>query len=384
MGTPTRRTRTTESRELEVPRMDTLGALLLAGGTGQRLWPLSRKNSPKQFAPLIGSKSSFQLAVERLSSRVAPERTYVATNRAYEQILRAQAPELPAANFLLEPARRDVAAAVALAFFSLEKDGVGGPFLFQWSDNYVKNTDALERAIACGHALVRENPERMVFLGEKPRYASENLGWIELAEQLGEAAGMPYYGFSSWHYRPPKARCEDMLASGNYVWNSGYFVTTVEFMTSAFRRLAPELAARIEEIVAYRGTPLERAKLDELYPSVPSLHFDVAILERLPREQAVLLQVDLGWSDPGNLYSLKEALEESPSATVTRGAVVSVQNKDSFIYNLASERPVAVMGLDGVIVVDTPDVLLVVHKDSVRNLGELLKELAAQGHDRLL
>jgi mannose-1-phosphate guanylyltransferase len=364
--------------------MDTLGALLLAGGTGQRLWPLSRKNSPKQFAPLIGSKSSFQLAVERLSSRVAPERTYVATNRAYEQILRAQAPELPAANFLLEPARRDVAAAVALAFFSLEKDGVGGPFLFQWSDNYVKNTDALERAIACGHALVQENPERMVFLGEKPRYASENLGWIELAEQLGEAAGMPYYGFSSWQYRPPKARCEDMLASGNYVWNSGYFVTTVEFMTSAFRRLAPELAARIEEIVAYRGTPLERAKLDELYPSVPSLHFDVAILERLPREQAVLLQVDLGWSDPGNLYSLKEALEDSPSATVTRGAVVSVQNKDCFIYNLGSERPVAVMGLDGVIVVDTPDVLLVVHKDSVRNLGDLLKELAAQGHDRLL
>jgi mannose-1-phosphate guanylyltransferase len=315
---------------------------------------------------------------------VPPERTYVATNRAYEQILRSQAPALPARNFLLEPARRDVAAAVALAFFSLEKDGIAGPFLFQWSDNYVKNTDALERAIACGHALVRENPNRMVFLGEKPRYASENLGWIELDAQLGEAAGMPYYGFRSWQYRPPKARCEDMLASGNYVWNSGYFVTSVEFMTAAFRKLAPELAARIEEIVSYRGTPLERQKLDELYPSVPSLHFDVAILERLPREQAVLLQVNLGWSDPGNLYSLKEALETAPGGTVTRGEVVSVQNKDSFVYNLTSERPIASMGLDGVIVVDTPEVLLVVHKDSVRNLGELLKELGAQGYERLL
>lgn len=364
--------------------MSTLGALLLAGGTGQRLWPLSRKNSPKQFAPLIGSKSSFQLAVERLATRVAPTRTYVGTNRAYEPILRAQAPELPASNFLLEPCRRDVAAAVALAFFSLEKDGVTGPFLFQWADNYVKNTAALERAIDCGHALVRENPQRMVFLGEKPRYPSENLGWIELGKRQGELEGMPYYGFESWQYRPPKARCEDMLASGNFVWNSGYFVTTVEFMTAAFRRHAPELAACIEEIVAYRGTPQERSKLEELYPKAPSLHFDVAILEQLPREQAVLLQVDLGWSDPGNLYSLKEALEDSPGATVTRGSVVALRNKDSFIYNLTGERPVAAMGLDGVIVVDTPDVLLVVHKDSVRNLGDLLSELGAQGHEKLL
>src|SRR5262245_29088163 len=175
--------------------MAPLGALLLAGGTGQRLWPLSRKNSPKQFAPLIGQKSSFQLAVERLAATVPSERMYVATNRAYEATLRAQAPALPAQNFILEPCRRDVAAAVALAFFSMEKDGVGGPFMFQWSDNYVKNTDVLERAIACGRALVDKDPRRMVFLGEKPRYASENLGWIELGDKLGAHEGMPYYGF---------------------------------------------------------------------------------------------------------------------------------------------------------------------------------------------
>jgi mannose-1-phosphate guanylyltransferase len=175
-----------------------------------------------------------------------------------------------------------------------------------------------------------------------------------------------------------------MLASGNFVWNSGYFVTSVEFMTAAFRRHAPELAQRIEEIVSYRGTPEERAKLDELYPTVPSLHFDVAILEQLPRDQAVLLQVNLGWSDPGNLYSLKEALQDSPAATVTRGNVVSVRNQDSFLYNLAGDRPVAAMGLDGVIVVDTPDVLLVVHKDSVRNLGDLLSELGSAGYEKLL
>ncbi len=364
--------------------MKTFGALLLAGGTGQRLWPLSRKNSPKQFAPLIGSRSSFQLAVERLSGAVPRERMYIGTNRAYEQILRAQAPGVPDSNFILEPCRRDVAAAVALAFFSMEKDGVSGPFMFQWADNYVRNTETLERAIACGRALVEADPERMVFIGEKPRYASENLGWIELGPKLGEEHGVPYHAFRSWQYRPPKARCEDMLVSGNFVWNSGYFVTTVEFMTAAFRTHAPELARCIEEIVAYRGTPQAQAKLDELYPKAPSLHFDVAILEKLPRERAVLIQADLGWSDPGNLYSLKEALQANPEATVTRGKVIERATRDSFIYNASDERLIAAMGLEGIIVVETPEVLLVIHKDSVRHLGDLLAQIGASGHEDLL
>jgi len=361
-----------------------IGALLLAGGSGQRLWPLSRKNSPKQFAPLIGSKSSFQLALERLATVVRPDRMYVSTNQTYGGMLRAQAPEIPERNYFLEPSRRDVAAAVALAFFSLEKDGVGGPFVFQWADNYVRNTAELLKAIDVGRQLVDRDPDRMVFVGERPRYASENLGWIELGEPLGDIGDTPYFAYRSWRYRPPKTECERMLASNRYMWNSGYFVTTVEFMTAAFRSLAPELAACIEEIVSARGTPAQDERLAQLYPSVPSVHFDEAILERLPQGRAVLLKVDLGWSDPGNLYSLKEALEDSPEATVTRGNVVQLETKDSFVYNLNGEKLVATMGLSGTIVIDTPEVLLVVNKDSVRHLGKLLEELAAKGYSELL
>jgi mannose-1-phosphate guanylyltransferase len=363
--------------------MGTFGALLLAGGTGQRLWPLSRTSSPKQFAPLIGDRSSFQLAVSRLLASVEPNRLYVGTNRKYESVLRAQAPDVPPRNFILEPCRRDVAAAVALAFFSMEKDGVGGPFLFQWADNYVRNVAALERAIACGRELIEQDPARMVFVGERPRFASENLGWIELGEQLGELSGQAYHAFHSWQYRPSKARCEEMLASGRYVWNSGYFVTSVEFMTNAFRSLCPDLARGVEEIVSHRGTSRYEAELSRLYPLLPALHFDTAVLERLPREQAVLIQADLGWSDPGNLYSLKEALQESAEASVGHGSVVELKTEDCLLYAGAG-KPVAAMGLSGVIVVDTPDVLLVLHKDSVRHLGDLLEELRRRGYEHLL
>ena len=120
--------------------------ILFAGGVGQRLWPLSRRNSPKQFAALIGSKSSFQIAFERLKNFVPVERIFVATNRAYVETLQGQAPGIPTRNFILEPTRRDVAAAVALAFFSLQKDGNRGPVLFQWTDNYVSNPGQLVAA----------------------------------------------------------------------------------------------------------------------------------------------------------------------------------------------------------------------------------------------
>ncbi len=358
--------------------------ILFAGGVGQRLWPLSRRNSPKQFAQLIGSKSSFQIAAERLINLVPPERMYVATNQLYFETLQAQAPEIPLGNFILEPTRRDVAAAVALAFFSLEKDGKHGPVLFQWTDNYVKNNEQLLAAIEDGRRLIEVDPERLIFIGEKPRFANENLGWIELGEELGQIGDRPYHSFRSMHYRPPKDVCGEMFASGKYVWNSGYFVTSVEFMTAAYRSLAPELASAIEEIVSYRGTPREQEKLDELYHKVPALHFDEAILMRLSERQAVLLRVDLGWSDPGSLYALKEALQDAPGATICQGNVVDTETKDCLIYNSVHTKLVAVMGLEGIVIVDTPDALLVIHKDSVRHIGRLLDQLAAHGWDHLL
>jgi mannose-1-phosphate guanylyltransferase len=366
--------------------MSELGALLFAGGVGQRLWPLSRRNTPKQFAPLplLGSRSSFQLAVDRLQTIISPERIYVGTNRQYAGVLDEQVPDIPARNFIFEPTRRDVAAAVALAFFSLEKDGVRGPFVFQWTDNFVKNPDRLLEAIEVGRKLIVEKPERLVFVGERPRFANENLGWIELGDELGKLDGTSYYGFRSWRYRPPKPECEQMFASGRYVWNSGYFVTSVEFMCAAFRSLTPELAAQIEEIVSYRGTPQERQKLEELYPKVLSLHFDEAILVRLGTDQAVMLSVDLGWSDPGSLYSLKEAAQASPESSVIHGNVVDLKTRDSLLYNANPDKVLAVMGLDGIIVVDTPDALLVIHKDAVRHIGELLEKLGANGYNKLL
>lgn len=366
-------------------------ALLFAGGVGQRLWPLSRTSTPKQFAALLRGKSSIQLAVERLARIIPHERMFVGTNRAYAETLKQQLPSLPERNFILEPARRDVAAAVALAFFTLEKDGIGGPVVFQWADHHVEKTDALLQLLDAAGQLLERDPQQIVIIAEEPRSANDNLGWIELEESRTSIAGIAAHTYRKWHYRPPRALCEEMLAAGNYAWNTGHFVSSVEFMTATFRAVAPELARAVEEIVSHRGKSSEASALAELFPKLPALHFDQAFLERVPRDRALVIKGDLGWHDPGNLYSLKEFLaavgQQDQDATVSSGPaaaqVVHLHTSDSLIHN-ASEHPVMVMGLSGVIVVELADATLVVHKDSVRDMGALLAELKARGFGHLL
>jgi len=154
-------------------------------------------------------------------------------------------------------------------------------------------------------------------------------------------------------------------------------------MTASFRSRAPELAAMVERIVSYRGTPQEQAKLDELYPQLPPNSFDDVILTQIPRDQACLLKADLGWVDPGNLNALKEALEGSPDETVTRGHVIELDTKDAFIYN-GIDKPVVAMGVSNVIVVELQDVTLIIDKGSVRHLKTLLAELEKRGLRQLL
>lgn len=358
--------------------------LLFAGGVGQRLWPISRKNTPKQFSPLLESKSSLQLAVEHLLPILPPENIFVSTNERYLDLLSQQVPEIPQKNFIFEPVRRDVAAAVAYSFLKLEKMGLSGPIIFQWADTYIRYGDRLLEAIDVGSELVEDNPNRLVFLGETPRFASENLGYIEHGEEVGQVWDMPYYQFRSMVYRPNLELCQKMIKAGNYCWNAGFYVTTINFVVNQYRLFNPHITTIVDEILSYTGTEQELPQLRRLYPTIPTMHFDEAFLMRLRPDQAFLLKVNLGWSDPGSLYSLKEALQTSQDSNVTQGNVVVVETSDSLVMNEEEDKIISVMGLQGVMIVNTHDALLVISKDSVRHIKRLLDELERNGKHEIL
>lgn len=350
--------------------------LIFAGGAGRRLWPLSRQSSPKQFEPIIGRRSTLQLAVDRVLDTYGARSIYVSTNERYRDLVANQLPMLPETNLIGEPARRDLAAAVGLGMTHLLQHGDSGePVAILWGDNYMAQVPTFLEVMATAEGLLHQREASIIFVGETPRFANENLGWIGLGEKKGDVDGRPYYGFQSLTYRPALEECRQMFAAETHVWNTGYFVTTPAFISAAYQKYQPEMWAGLAEIGGQIGCDGYQETLHRIYPQLEVLSFDDAILEAIDPAEALVLHGEMGWSDPGTLYALKEALSAGPAANVTQGLVVTKNVDDSLLYNFEEDKVMAVVGVDGLIVVNMEDVILVVHKDQIPLVKQLVNGL---------
>ena len=350
--------------------------VIFAGGTGRRLWPISRRRSPKQFEPIVGSKSTVQLAIDRIRAAYEPEDIFVSTNKEYLGILREQLSGIPDENFISEPERRDLAAAVGLATVQLLKRfGSAEPMAIVWGDNYMTEERTFHRLLTAGNQIVESARAKIVFIGETARFANNNLGWIKLGRQSGKIDGQPYFDFQSWAYRPSLEECRRMFAAGDCVWNTGYFVTTTGFVADAYESYQPGIWSALQEIGAAVGSDRYEATLESIYPELEVSSFDDAIVQHIDPTDAVVLHGTMGWSDPGTLYALKESIDPALDANVVKGLVRAHKSTDCLLYNYDDDKLLAVGGLDGMIVVNTSDALLVVHKDNIGMVKELVDSL---------
>lgn len=354
--------------------------IIFAGGTGRRLWPLSRQASPKQFEPLLGEKSTLQLAVDRVRDAYGAENIFVSSNQRYRETIREQLPELPAGNIIGEPERRDLAPAVGLAMAHLAASAEAASadseaVAIIWGDNYMKDTETFLALLKAAEVLLQRNEARIVFIGETPRFANENLGWIGLGDKLGEIEGRPYFAFESWRYRPPLAVAEEMHEQGRHVWNTGYFVTTIGFVQELYRKHQPQMAEILDEIEEAIGSEQYEEVLAQRYPEMEVASFDDAILTHVAQEEAVVLHGEMGWSDPGTLYALKEALASSAEENVEEGLVVAKDTTDSLLVNQEHDKLMAAIGLDGFVVVNMADALLIVPKNRIPDVKEFVNQL---------
>lgn len=351
--------------------------VIFAGGFGRRLWPISLSTSPKQFEPIIGERSTIQLAVDRVLEQYGAENVFISTNERYADIIRQQLPEIPDQNVIGEPTRRDLAAAVGLAMVHMGRTSTPNePVAILWGDNYMKDVARFRQVIAAAEELIARQETEIVFMGESPRFANANLGWIRLGDKVGEVNGQPYYKYGFLKYRPPQDECEQMFAAGNCVWNTGYFVTSIGYIQRAYQQHKPELWAQLQAIGETIGRENYQETLNKIYPQLESISFDDAILTHLDSNDALVLHAPMGWSDPGTLYALKEAIDPSPEANVTRGTVRDDHSKDSLIYNYEAGKLVMGIGLEGMIVVNTKDAVLVVHKDQIPLVKKIVEGFA--------
>ncbi|MFH1192464.1 MAG: sugar phosphate nucleotidyltransferase [bacterium] len=386
--------------------------IIFAGGIGTRLWPLSRKNSPKQFDKIFNGKSTLELAIERVEPIVGLNNIFVQTTSEFADAVRAQISTLLVENIFIEPSRRNVGPAVCYGMMRLRAMGGAESVAILWADHLMEHTKEFRDALKLGDELIKQNSERFIFLAERPRFANNNLGWINVGEKAGECGvnaavhggdcggendtpplplsrgeltppahtqgGRDYFKFLGWKYKPESEECDQMFKDGNYFWNPGYFISSVDFILSQYESLALEIYKNVKNAVEHPENALE------YYEKCEKLSFDSAVIEKTDLSKAVVIKTNMGWSDPGTLYALKEALEKSKDDNVVKGKVVSLNTKDSLLYNFEEKKLLTAVGLDGFVVINTDDAIIIVPKDEVVNVTGLVEKIGEEGYAEYL
>jgi mannose-1-phosphate guanylyltransferase len=343
--------------------------VIFAGGVGTRLWPLSRENSPKQFDRIFNGKSTLELAISRVAPYFGVENIFIQTGTKYQELIKKQLGEVPLKNLIIEPARRDLGAAVCFSAVELNKQGYTGTMALLWADHLMERTDEFIIALKTANKLIANDADRFVFLAERPRFANNNLGWINVGSKLGNINGNDYYEFVGWKYKPLTGECDRMYKSGEYYWNPGYFVTSVSFLLNQYENLAPGILKDVRT-----GN----------YHQAEITHFDKAIIEKIDSNRAVVLKTNMGWSDPGTLYALKEALEESAKSNVVKGNVFELNSSDCLMYNLEDNKLMTAIGLKSMVIVNTKDALIVAPRDEVVHISKLIQSMKEKGLNKYL
>ncbi len=356
----------------ETPKID-IKAVVFAGGVGTRMWPLSRTQSPKQFEKMVDNKSTVQLTVARLRPEVDWGNIYLSTGEVYAPLVKKQLPRIPKKNIVGEPKMRDVAGAVGLMAAIIAKKDPDGPLAILWSDHIMKRVGQFKKALRVGSEYIRKNPDKILFLGHKPRYANQNLGWVQMGKELKKLNGFRIFEFKSWKYRPDFELVQKFFKDKKYSWNPGYFISTPKFILNQYQRFMPQMYKKIMELQQAYGRFSYKRKLKKIYPTFEKISFDDAILERLEPEKAVVMSVDFGWSDLGTWLALKEALQKSNKDNVAKGKVFLYQSEDSLVYN-CSDQLLTAIDLKGMVVVNTEDVLLVCPKESMKNIKKVVNQ----------
>ncbi len=356
--------------------------VIFAGGVGTRLWPLSRKKSPKQFGKIIGDKSTLQETVERLSPQFSPSDIFIATGKRYKEVVIEQLPQIPENNFIFEPEMRDVGPAIGLVTSLLATRFPDEPMAILWSDHLVKNKERFINSLLLAEGIINDKKAEFVFIAQKPRFANQNIGWIELGDLVEDLEETKIYKFKQLRYRPELDEAANFFKNERFVWNLGYFVTTPKFLFSLFKLFAPTMFEPLVQLQKTWQGPGFEESLQRIYPTLEKISFDNAILEKLRAENIFVVSSDLGWSDVGAWEALKEALSDTKEENVTRGKVMLEDSKDSLVFNYTDQLTVGI-DLEEVIVINTDDVTLICKKSSVPKIKKLVEKLAGTPHEHL-
>jgi mannose-1-phosphate guanylyltransferase len=355
---------------METPRHPPRYALILAGGSGQRFWPLSRDRLPKQLLRLFGDKTLLERTVERLEGLVPKENILVLTNLQQEQAVRDLLPDLPAENILAEPEKRDTAPAIALGVGWVVARDPGATMLVLPADHLIENTAEFQRVLAQA-ARAAEFGSSLVTVGITPTWPCPSYGYVERGQRasLPGADAVPLYEVLRFREKPNPDLAEHFLSQGGFAWNAGMFVWSIPAIFSELTRHCPVLADFVSEL---RNSKDFMATVRGQYHRLPKLSIDYALMERASR--VLNIEATFDWDDVGNWTSVGRHLELDAADNRHNGPL-SVLDATGNLTFTQTRQHVALLGVQDLIVVATPDALLVTHRACAENIKKLAERL---------
>lgn len=349
--------------------------VIFCGGYGTRMWPISRKSSPKQFAKIIKGKSFFQLTVARFRKSYDYKDIFVSTEKKYLHLIHEQAPGIPRENIIAEPERRDNLGAVGLVTALIEKRFPGEVMFISWSDHFIARESLFLKAVkAAGEYAAKTG--MIVSVDEKPTYPSVHNGWVELGKKLAIVGNFNIVGLTKHIEKPDEKTAKELFKSGNWLINTGYRAWKADVMLSYYKKYVPEMYQGLVRIIEADGKPHFHEVLEREYHNFQKESVEYAIFEKLPKDKRAVIPVEVGWEDAGTWELFYKALITPKVKTIIEGEVETelIDAERNLIIG-PKGKVIAVVGLSDIAVVDSKDGLLVCRMKDTDLVKEVFKKL---------
>jgi len=349
-------------------------AIIMAGGKGERFWPLSTSKRPKQMLSLVGGRPMLGTSVERMQGLIPSERVIVITSADLAEVAQESAPELPAENIIGEPFGRDTAAACALGTALVRQRDENGIVCILTADHVIRDVPRFQQLLTEG---IRQSAsgERLVTIGIEPEFPSTGFGYIESAEAIEGVGEIPFFKAKRFVEKPDRETAEKYLAAGNYCWNSGMFIWSAAMFMEELRLHQPALAEMAERVSPSIGTPDFDKVLEEEYGKLEKISVDYAIMEKT--ERLVMARCAFGWSDVGSWEALEDHFEKDAAGNVLIGKAETVDASGNVV--VSDERLTALIGVKDLVVVQAPGATLVCPKDRAQDVKQMVRLLGEKG-----
>ena len=351
-------------------------ALIMAGGRGTRFWPRSRKRNAKQVLRFFGERSLIQQAVDRLEGVVPPENIWVLTNDFLQDTIRKQLPKIPKKQILAEPSQQNTAPCIALAahiLTDLSPKSVMGVFP---ADHLILKEGRFRKYVKAAFQAAEKN--NVVVLGIQPRWAETGYGYIEFPQNVAPGS-FETAAVSSFREKPDEKTANQFVKAGHFFWNAGMFFWKTSTVLELMRHHQPKTATLLASLPSFESKKF-MTKLQEVYPLCDNISIDYAVIEKAQNVAGIALD-DIGWNDVGSWEAVYELTDKDENGNASKSEIIAENSRGNYV---SAEKPVALVGVENLVVVDTPDALLVANRARSQDVSKIVKRLDAGKREELL